>query len=451
MEQKLLKPRGTQDVLPSESWKWHSIEEKMHEIANIYGYKEIRTPTFESTEVFSRGVGGQTDIVSKEMYTFEDKGGRSVTLRPEVTAGAVRAVLENGLLQASGLPLKAYYIQSCFRYERAQKGRLREFHQFGVECYGASEAQTDVEVMSLANSLFEQLGVKDAVSLEINSIGCPECRPNYYRALQDYFREHTASLCKTCMDRLEANPMRILDCKEKKCAEIAHNAPIILDYLCNNCTEHFEQVKQDAWDSELNFIINPRIVRGLDYYTNTVFEFVAQGVGTQGTVCGGGRYNGLIEQMGGSPTPAVGFGMGIERLLMLMDERKCFSHEPAGAALFAVAATEAGRKICLKLACELRRDGISASCGISSKSVKSQMKTAGRLNALYTVVMGDEEAESGIVRLKRMSDGDTTELPLVGLLSIFKFLMQEDPLAKSIEPLEDLVRDAGPVITFGGS
>ena len=408
---------GTQDILPDESWKWQYIEEIMREMAHHYGYNEMRLPTFENIDLFRRGVGDTTDIVSKEMFDFI-KGDREMVLRPEGTAGIVRAVLENGLLASSPLPLKNYYIQSCFRYEKMQKGRLREFHQFGIECFGAQQPEADVETIELAAKLLEKLNVADKVTLEINSIGCQKCRPAYHKDLKQYFEDKKDKLCKTCLVRLEKNPMRILDCKEENCKEIAKDAPVMLDYLCEECTDHFEKTKQLLDESKIPFVINPKIVRGLDYYTKTVFEFIASGVGTQGTVCAGGRYDGLIEVLGGQATPAVGFGLGQERLLMLMEQEEVFPAVPAGPLLYAVGMGDAGRKEARRLVRQLRDAGFMAEFDLSERSVKAQMKAAGRLNAVYTVVLGDSELESGKAALKRMEDGEQVETALADIVPV---------------------------------
>ncbi len=412
MAVKYTRPRGTEDVLPAESWKWHYLENAMRETARRFGYREMRMPTFEATELFARGVGEGTDIVSKEMYTFEDKGGRSISLRPEGTAGVVRATLENGLLASSPLPLKSYYLQSCFRYERAQKGRLREFHQFGVECFGTSSPAADTEVMAVAQGLFCQLGVERFISLEINSIGCPACRPAYHAALKAYFEGHLDALCPTCHERLEKNPLRVLDCKEARCQAIAKDAPLGLDYLCGDCQNHFEETKARLDELGLAYTVNPRIVRGLDYYTNTVFEFIAAGVGTQGTVCGGGRYDILIEQMGGAATPAVGFGMGVERMLMLLAENGALPQPPAGPDVFLVGAGEAGASAARRLTGALRQAGFAAECDLAERSVKAQMKAAGRLGARFTAVLGEDEVAAGAAKLKDMFGGGECAFPL---------------------------------------
>ena len=313
------KIKGTEDVLPKESYRWQFVENIMREESRTYGFKEIRTPVFEHTELFARGVGQTTDVVQKEMYTFDTKGGESVTLRPEGTAGAARAVLEHAL-ENEGLPIKASYFVSCYRYEKPQAGRLREFHQFGLEEYGTQSPVADAELICVAQSIFDRLGLS-GIRLEINSIGCPECRAKYHEALKAYFESYKGELCETCLSRLEKNPMRILDCKSPICSKIAEDAPKITDYLCDECDEHFKAVQKYLDVAKVEYTVNPTIVRGLDYYTKTVFEFVTDCIGAQGTVCGGGRYDGLIEELGGKHLPSLGFAMGMERLLMVMDKQ----------------------------------------------------------------------------------------------------------------------------------
>lgn len=351
-------PRGTQDVLPSQSYKWNYIEQTILKLASRFGFNEVRVPTFEHTELFNRSVGDTTDVVQKEMYTFNDKGNRSITLRPEGTAGTVRCVIENGLLNEA-MPLRASYVTSCFRYEKPQAGRLREFHQFGVEMFGSSGAAADAEVISLAAQIFDTLGIKD-ISLEINSIGCPECRKNYHDALKAYFTERAEELCETCRGRLDKNPMRILDCKSPVCKEIAKDAPVILDYLCDDCKAHFDSLRARLDMMEIDYKVNPRIVRGLDYYTRTVFEFVSNNIGAQGTVCGGGRYDGLVEMLGGAKTPALGFGMGLERLLLVMESSGCTFPAPTTCDIYIGSMGEKASMTAASVVSKLRRAGINA-------------------------------------------------------------------------------------------
>jgi histidyl-tRNA synthetase len=402
--------KGTLDTLPAESYKVQYVEAAMREIAENYGFYEMRTPVFEHTELFQRSVGETTDVVQKEMYTFEDKGGRSITLRPEGTAGAARAFLENGLFNEA-MPQKIYYLTSCYRYEKPQAGRLREFHQFGVECFGAPTAAADAEIILLANEIFNYLGINN-LSLEINSIGCPECRKNYQDALREYFTAHIDELCDTCKGRLEKNPMRILDCKSPADKEIAAGAPKILDYLCEDCSEHFELVKKYLNANNIAFTVNPTIVRGLDYYTRTVFEFVSNDIGAQGTVCGGGRYDGLIEEMGGKPTPACGFGLGIERLLLLMDAQKTEFPERKRCDIFIGSMGEAENVKASQLATDLRNEGLAAQFDTVGRSLKAKMKYADKIGANYTVVLGADELASGKAMLKNMGEGTQTEISL---------------------------------------
>ncbi len=395
-------PKGTKDVLPEESYKWHYIEGLARKIADDFGLKEIRTPTFEHTELFLRGVGDTTDIVNKEMYTFLDKGERSITLKPEGTAGVARAFVENGL-QNTAMPLKMYYITPVFRYENPQKGRLREHHQFGVEVYGASGADTDAEVILIAYTLLTKLGLK--VALNINSMGCKECRQKYNAALKAYFADKLDDMCPTCRVRYDKNPLRILDCKEEGCKKISVDAPKITDYLCDDCKAHFERLQSLLKIAGLDFKVNPYIVRGLDYYTRTVFEFVTTSLGSQGTVCGGGRYDGLISQIGGNSTPGVGFGMGIERVLMLMEAENVQIPDERPTDLYIATMGEKAYDMAFKMAYDLRLKGYKAEIDHMGRGVKAQFKYADKIKAKYVVVIGDNEIESGVVSLKNMQDG----------------------------------------------
>lgn len=410
MAQIISRPRGTEDVLPAEVNAWHIIENTAREVSRLFGFKEIRFPTFEHTELFLRGVGDTTDIVQKEMYTFLDKKGRSITLRPEGTASVVRSIIEHSLIQA-GLPIKVYYIAPNFRYEKPQKGRLREHHQFGVECFGPSGPQADVEVILLGNTMLQKLGINN-VKLELNSIGCPKCRADFNQALKDYFKDNLNQLCDTCKSRYDRNPMRILDCKEDSCSKIADDAPIILNYLCSECAEHFEGVQNGLQALGVEFAVNPRIVRGLDYYTRTVFEFVSTGVGTQGTVLGGGRYDGLVGELGGVPTPGLGFGSGIERLILAMKESGSLPETSNGPDLFIAAVDEEARALAKTLTLELRRLGVAVEYDLMSRSLKAQMKYASKINATYTIVIGSDEMDSGSIRLRDMNEGTEHECRL---------------------------------------
>ena len=402
--------KGTNDILPEESSKWQFVESKMLETALQFGFKEIRVPVFEHTEVFLRSVGDTTDVVQKEMYTFDDKGGRSITLRPELTAGVIRSAIEKGLVNGA-LPQKLCYIGGCYRYEKPQAGRLREFHQFGVECVGASAPNADAEVISLAKSVLDNIGIKN-ISLEINSIGCPECRKEYHKALKEYFSKHADSLCDTCKDRLDRNPMRILDCKSPVCKKIAENAPVVIDYLCDDCRDHFEKVKANLNAMGIDFKVNPKIVRGLDYYTRTVFEFVSGDIGAQSTICGGGRYDGLIGQMGGPQTPSLGFAMGIERLMMVLSAQNAELPEAPTCDLFIATLGDNAVLKASALCYELRDEGYKAQTDICGRGLKAQMKYADKIGAKFTLVLGDNEVESGKATLKNMSTSETHEIAL---------------------------------------
>ncbi len=405
--------KGTNDILPSDIYKWQFVEGKMLETASLFGFSEIRVPVFEHTEVFKRSVGDTTDVVQKEMYTFDDKGGRSITLRPELTAGVIRSVLENGLTNGP-LPLKVCYIGGCYRYEKPQAGRLREFHQFGVECVGAAAPVADAEVIALAKQVLDNIGI-EKISLEINSIGCPECRKNYQEALKEYFRKNIDTLCATCKERLERNPMRILDCKSPVCKELCENAPVIIDYLCDTCENHFAEVKMHLDSADIKYTVNPKIVRGLDYYTRTVFEFVSGDIGAQSTVCGGGRYDGLIAQMGGQPTASLGFAMGIERLMMVLDAQKTELPKQNNCDLYIAAMGNNASLKATALCNNLRADGFKVQTDICSKGLKAQMKYADKIGAGFTLVLGDNELESNKANLKNMQTGELCEVSLDNL------------------------------------
>lgn len=428
--------RGTQDVLPSESSKWQYVEETLRSVARLHGFREIRTPVFEHTELFTRSVGDTTDVVQKEMYTFNDNGGRSISLRPEGTAGSVRAFLEHGL-HNEPLPQKVCYTLSCYRYEKPQAGRLREFHQFGVECFGAGIAAADAEIISLASSAFDALGVKN-LSLEINSIGCPECRKKYHAALKEYFNSKKDELCQTCRDRLERNPMRILDCKSPVCSAIAADAPVILDYICDDCRDHFQMVKAHLESMGISYTVNPHIVRGLDYYTRTVFEFVSKDIGAQATVCGGGRYDGLVEQLGGQHIPALGFAMGLERLLMVMEAQGCDFPTDGSCDVYIAPMGDDAALLASRLCAELRAEGFSAQTDIAGRGLKAQMKYANKLGAKYTLVLGDDEVKSMSGKLKNMDSGEETEITLPnGLITAIYDRCISDTLNKLTDSVED--------------
>ena len=420
-------PRGTQDILPSQSGDWQLLEKVMREEAELHGFGEIRTPVFEHTELFLRSVVETTDVVQKEMYTFNDKGGRSITLRPEGTAGAVRAMLEHGLYN-DALPVKLYYFTSCYRYEKAQKGRLREFHQFGTEMFGSASPLADAQVISIADSVFKRLGVKD-LTLEINSIGCPQCRKTYLEALKEYFSQQKEQLCETCLSRLERNPMRILDCKSPVCSQIAQGAPKVLDHLCPDCAQHFQQVQKALEGLNIPFVVNPSIVRGLDYYTRTVFEFVSRSTGAPLTLCGGGRYDGLVEEMGGNPLPALGFGMGMERVLMVLQAQQAELPQKSRCQVFIGALGQEAQMAAFRMAHELRLSGVAAACDVNGRGLKAQMKYADKLGAAYSLVLGDDELQSGSAQLKNMKTGEKHSVFIGdGFVEQFAAIEAEDQL-----------------------
>ena len=425
--------KGTNDMLPPDSHKFQFVEGSMLKTASLYGFREIRVPVFEHTEVFKRSVGDTTDVVQKEMYTFDDKGGRSITLRPELTAGVVRSVIEHGLINGA-LPVKVCYVGGCYRYEKPQAGRLREFHQFGVECFGAASPAADAEVISLARQVLETIGIQN-ISLEINSIGCPECRKNYHKALKDYFNSHIDTLCETCRDRLERNPMRILDCKSPICSAVAKDAPKVIDFLCDECKTHFDGVKAHLDAAGIKYTVNPQIVRGLDYYTKTVFEFVSGDIGAQSTVCGGGRYDGLVKQMGGTQVAALGFAMGIERLMLALENQNAPFPEPQKCDIYIAPMGDAAAVKATALCTALRRDGFEAQCDVCGRGLKAQMKYADKIGALYSMVLGDNELEQNKCNIKNMTTGEITEVCLDEISEKF----MQIKLNSALSSLEDSV------------
>ena len=404
-------PKGTTDVIPAQSYKWHYIESKIREVCALYGVREVRTPVFEHTELFLRGVGDTTDIVQKEMYTFEDKGGRSITLKPEGTAGAARCFVERKLYNEA-LPAKMYYLNSpTFRYENPQAGRYREHHQFGIEVFGAPQASCDAEIISLAWAVIQGLGVKK-LTLHINSIGCPECRPKFNEALKSYFAAHVDELCDTCKGRLERNPLRILDCKSPVCKQIAQGAPKCIDHLCPDCKAHMDELENYLARLGIPYEIDPMIVRGLDYYTRTVFEIISTDIGAQGTVCGGGRYDGLVEQVGGPAIAGIGFGMGMERLLLVMESLNLLPEEPAVTQVYVASLGEEARGPAFGFCNELRLAGVRADMDHVGRSLKAQFKFAGKSDAPFVAIMGGDELASGQVKLRNMATREEELLPL---------------------------------------
>lgn len=441
--------KGTQDTLPSESGELRFVESTLADIAMNYGFREIRTPVFEHTELFDRSVGDTTDVVQKEMYTFNDKGGRSISLRPEGTAGAVRAYLEHGLFNEPS-PFKVFYQTSCYRYEKPQAGRLREFHQFGVECFGTEDPAEDAEIIALADEIFSFLGVK-GLELHINSIGHPECRQNYQKALHDYFKAHEDELCDTCKDRLERNPMRILDCKGES-KELLDNAPVVLDYLCDDCREHFEKVQTYLKAMGISYTIDPRIVRGLDYYTKTVFEFVSSEIGAQGTVCGGGRYDGLCQQLGGRDIPALGFGMGMERLMLLLKAQNIELPKPQNPELYIATAGDAAKLRAAVITHNLRAQGVYCLTDTVGRSIKAQMKYANKVHADFVAVIGDNELDSGTVNLKYMPTGEQQEITLQQLEEEFDSIAIQKSVSRLTEEMDaDDLKDVDLSQIIGGA
>lgn len=409
-------PKGTKDMLPQDAYKWHYVEGILREVSKAFGVREIRTPIFEHTELFLRGVGETTDIVQKEMYTFNDKGDRSITLKPEGTAPTVRAFIENRLFNEAQ-PTKLYYMIPCFRYENVQKGRLRQFHQYGVEVFGSKEPSMDAEVISLAMEALKRLGLK-SLSLNINNLGCPKCRPKYNEALKKYLEENYNNLCNVCKTRFEKNPMRILDCKEKTCKEITKNAPIILDYVCEECDSHFTDVKKYLDALNIEYKIDPGIVRGLDYYTKTIFEILNDDF----TVCGGGRYDKLIEEIGGPEMPAVGFGLGLERLIMTLENEGIEIPKEDVIELYIGARGEEAKTEAFVLANKLRTKDVKTEVNHMGRSIKAEMKYANKIGAAFTTILGDDELQNKVLKLKRMSDGEQFEVGLDNIDEITKVI-----------------------------
>lgn len=410
-------PKGTKDMLPENAYKWQYVENLFRKLSSEYGCREIRTPMFEQTELFKRGVGETTDVVQKEMYTFEDKGGRSITLKPEGTASAVRAFVE-GSLYNEVQPTKLYYITPCFRYEKMQKGRFRQHHQFGVEVFGSKEASIDAEVISLLMRVYKELGIQ-GVKLKINSMGCPSCRKKYNEALKEFLGNQFEELCETCKGRFEKNPLRILDCKVNSCKEIVKDAPIISDYICEDCSTHFESLKKYLEVMSIDFEVDSRIVRGLDYYTKTVFEVLDKdGV----ALCGGGRYDNLIKEIGGPDMPSMGFGMGIERLLLCLEENSIEIPKEKYMELFVGSMNEEAKYEAIKIVNALREKGIKCECNHMERSVKAQMKYANKIQSYFTIILGEDEIKSRTAKIKRMCDGEQLQINLDKLEEIINIV-----------------------------
>ncbi|WP_018085636.1 histidine--tRNA ligase [Desulfurispora thermophila] len=412
------RPRGTNDILPAEINKWYYLEETFRQVCHQYGYGEIRLPIFEHTELFVRGMGDTTDVVEKEMYTFNDRGGRSITLRPEGTAGAVRAYLENNLY-AGPQPVKMYYLGPMFRYDRPQAGRYRQFHQVGIEAFGSHDPGLDAEIMALAMDYYTRLGLS-GLSLQVNSVGCPQCRPVLRQRLQEFFAPHMNQLCPECRSRYHRNPLRLLDCKNEKCQELGKGAPSALDCLCPDCAAHFAAVRHQLDLLGVAYQVNPRLVRGLDYYTHTAFEILVGGIGAQSAIGGGGRYNGLVEICGGPPTPGIGFALGLERIILARESQGLTWPRTRPLDVFVAVADAAASDRAVRILADLRAGGLAADRDYLGRSLKAQMKQAGRLNPAYTVIAGSQELEQGRVAVKDMASGEQQTVPLDQLVDFLQ-------------------------------
>lgn len=419
-------PRGTNDILPPDTLKWQYIEKKTHKIFSNYNYQEIRTPIFEYTELFQRGIGEVTDIVEKEMYTFEDKGGRSITLRPEGTASVIRSFLENKIY-GQAQPTKYYYIGPMFRYERPQSGRFRQFHQLGVEAIASNDPALDAEIISLGMRLLQDFGLND-LELHLNSVGCGECRPTYIAKLKDYLSKHKDQLCDNCKSRIDRNPLRVLDCKNESCQKVINDAPKITANLCDSCDDHFNEVQEYLDILDLDYTINPLLVRGLDYYTNTAFEIKDNALGAQDTVFGGGRYNGLAEEIGNRDLPGIGFALGIERLLLSLEAKDIQLPVESGVDLYITVIGDKAKKESFKLLDKLRSKGFKTEIDYLGRGVGSQMKSADRMNAEYTIIIGEDELNNNSATIRNMKSGDENEIQLSNLLEEMKKLVDKEEI-----------------------
>lgn len=412
-------PRGTKDITPKDVYKWHYVERKFREICALYGYEEIRTPIFEHTEVFARGVGDTTDVVQKEMYTFTDRGDRQLSLKPEGTAGVIRSFIENKMY-ADTQPTKLYYITPCFRYERPQAGRQRQFHQFGIEVLGSDGPSVDAEAISLAVQFFNELGLKN-LSVNINSVGCPKCREEYNRKLKEYLDKKVDVLCETCLERKDKNPMRVIDCKNPKCKENLQDIPFMIDHLCDDCKEHFAKLQTYLTEMGIEFVVDKTIVRGLDYYKKTAFEIISNDIGAQSTVCGGGRYDGLVEMLGGPKgISGIGFGLGIERLLLTLENNNIEIENPKSTDIYIATIGDAAKTKSFKIIKDLRANHISADNDHLDKSIKAQFKYSDKIHAKYTVVIGDDELANDTATLKNMQTSEQTTIKLSEIVNELK-------------------------------
>ena len=421
-------PRGTKDILPSEVGAWRYVEGVLRELCRCFGFKEIRTPVFEHTEVFKRGIGDTTDVVEKEMYSFQDRSGRWITLRPENTASAVRSFIEHKMY-AEPDPAKLFYIGPMFRYDRPQAGRQRQFHQFGVELLGAPGPNADAEIILLAVQILRRLGLQD-LQLKINTVGCPECRPAYRQKLQDYYRPHLAELCEDCRSRFDRNPMRLLDCKNEKCHRLAAGAPKLAECLDDECRQHFAAVQELLKASGVDFVVDPTLVRGLDYYTRTAFEIQYTPLGAQSAVLGGGRYDGLVEEVGGPATPGIGFAMGMERVILALESQNLLPREADGVDVFAIAPKAEAATLAFTVTEQLREAGLCAAYDYQQRSMKAQMKTANRLNAKFVLIFGEDELSRNCVTLRDMNAEDKNnnqrEIPIADITTILKTEVQKN-------------------------
>ena len=415
-------PRGTKDITPKDAYKWNYVENKFREICSLFGYEEMRTPVFEHTELFKRSVGDTTDIVQKEMYSFTDKGGRDITLKPEGTAGVVRAFIENKLY-ADTQPTKLFYITPCFRYERPQAGRQRQFHQFGIEALGSDKPSLDAEVIALAVQFFTEVGLKD-LAVSINSVGCPTCRAEYNARLKEYLDAKSDVLCETCLERKDKNPMRVIDCKNPTCKENLNDIPFMVDHICDDCKDHFEKLQTYLKEMDINFVVDKTIVRGLDYYKKTAFEIISNDIGSQSTVCGGGRYDGLVEQLGGPKgVSGIGFALGAERLLLTMENNNIEIENPYATDIFIVTIGDEAKTKSFKLLKDLRTNHISAENDHLDRSVKAQFKYSDKINAKLTIVIGDDELANDTATLKNMSTSEQTTIKLSEIVQELKSRM----------------------------
>ena len=412
-------PRGTKDITPKDAYKWNYVENKFREICSLFGYEEMRTPVFEHTELFKRSVGDTTDIVQKEMYSFTDKGGRDITLKPEGTAGVVRAFIENKLY-ADTQPTKLFYITPCFRYERPQAGRQRQFHQFGIEALGSDKPSLDAEVIALAVQFFTEVGLKD-LAVSINSVGCPTCRAEYNARLKEYLDKKSDVLCETCLERKDKNPMRVIDCKNPTCKENLNDIPFMVDHICDDCKDHFEKLQTYLKEMDINFVVDKTIVRGLDYYKKTAFEIISNDIGSQSTVCGGGRYDGLVEQLGGPKgVSGIGFALGAERLLLTMENNNIEIENPYATDIFIVTIGDEAKTKSFKLLKDLRTNHISAENDHLDRSVKAQFKYSDKINAKFTIVLGDDDLANDTATLKNMSTSEQTTIKLSEIVQELK-------------------------------